>query len=54
METRIVKLSDEVDEIQVLDDEGNILQAGAWTKPYDLDVACKALLDVAMGRYCNA
>jgi hypothetical protein len=54
METKVLRISDTVDEVQVLDDNGNILQAGTWTKPYDLDVAVQSILQVAMGRYAMA
>jgi len=54
MEQRIIPITPDVDEVQVLDDNGNILGAGAWTKPYDLDIAVKSILDVCMGRYATA
>lgn len=54
METRIIPIKPNVDEVQVLDENGNILGAGAWTKPYDLDTAVKAILDVCMGRFSRA
>lgn len=52
--TKVVPISVEVDEVQVLDENGNCLGSGAWTKPYDLDIAVKAILDVCMGRYAMA
>lgn len=54
MDVKVLSISGNVDEVQVLDEHGNILGAGAWTKPYDLDVAVKAILDVCMGRFSRA
>ena len=54
METKILKISDATDEIQLLDEEGKIIGAGSWDKPYDLDTAVNAILQVAMGRYATA
>ena len=53
METKVVPVSETTDEVQLWN-EGQMLGTGAWTKPYDLDVAVQAILQVAMGRYANA
>lgn len=54
MDIKIIPIKPDVDEIQIQDEHGNILGAGAWTTPYDFDIAVKSILDVCMGRYAMA
>lgn len=53
MNAKVLRISDTVDEVQVWH-EGAFVGAGAWTVPYDFDIAVKSILDVCMGRYAMA
>lgn len=48
MKVKVLKVSNEVDEIQVYADSGEFIGAGAWSKPYDKDVAVRHIIDVTL------